>query len=107
MSAKNGTTRKTKASLFATTGTPTGVAGFDWGSQEASRIVGIVQLVTGRGGAIRFGYTRDGSSGSIGLYYGDQRDTLYITPNTDAEDVFGLIERTFENFPMTNGASPK
>lgn len=73
--------------------------GFDWATIDSARIAELVCIVTGRGGAIRFGYTRDGGAGSIGLYYGDQRDTLYIRPSQDAEEVMGLIERTFENLP--------
>ena len=73
---------------------------------EATRIAGIIELVTGRGGAIRFGYSRDGGAGSIGVYLGDQRDTVYIRGNQDPEEVLGLIERTFEAFPFTGGESP-
>lgn len=80
--------------------------GFDWGSVDAGLLAELVELVTGRGGAIRFGYSRDGQAGSIGLYYGDQRDTLYLRPSEDFSDATGIIVRTFENFPYSNGKSP-
>lgn len=82
------------------------VTSFDWGSIDPTRILGLIQLVTGRGGAIRFGYTRDGAAGSIGVYYGDDRDTLYFRPTGDPEENFGLIERTFESLPFSSGKAP-
>jgi hypothetical protein len=79
---------------------------FDWQTVDCRRLSDLIGLITGRGGAVRFGYSRDGFAGSIGVYYGDDRDTVYIRPNQDPEEVFGLIERTFENLPMTSGRAP-
>lgn len=83
-----------------------GQPGFDWGSVEPAVIAKLIELVTGRGGAIRFGYSRDGQAGAIGVYYGDQRDTVYIRPNQDFSDAIGVIERTFEALPYSAGVSP-
>lgn len=80
--------------------------GFDWAIVEPERLSKIIQLVTGRGGAIRFGYSRDGKAGSIGVYYGDDRDTVYLRPNEDVEDVISIIERAFEQLPFSGGKSP-
>lgn len=80
--------------------------GFDWGTVEPSRLCEIITLITGRGGAVRFGYSRDGQAGSIGVYYGDDRDTAYIRPNQDPEEILGVIERMFERFPYSGGKSP-
>lgn len=79
---------------------------YDWGTVEANELARLIQLVTGRGGAIRFGYSRDGNAGSIGVYYGDDRDTVYIRPGQDFSDATGVITRTFESFPYTGGKSP-
>lgn len=93
--------------LFDTGSNGGEASAFDWGSVDPSRLSEIIQLVTSRGGAIRFGYTRDGNAGSIGVYYGDQRDTVYIRPNGDSEESLGLIERTFSNKPRTGGKVPE
>ena len=42
------------------------------------------------GGAIRFGYTRDGGAYAVGLYYGGETCTEYIRPGEDVEQA--LIE---------------
>lgn len=79
---------------------------FTWDAIGADRLWELIQLVTSRGGAIRFGYSRDGNAGSIGVYYGDNRDTLYIRPDGDPEESFRLIEVTFEEYPNSGGKSP-
>lgn len=85
----------------------TGSTSFDWGSVNGGRLSEIVQLVTARGGAIRLGYSRDGNAGSVGVYYGDERDTLYIRPNGDVEETFRIIQEYFEGKPPTGGKSPE
>lgn len=75
----------------------------DWTAMDAGRILEIIGLVTSRGGAIRFGYTRDGKACSVGVYLGEQRDTLYLRPNGDIEEIWTLIESTFEALPNTRG----
>lgn len=98
---------QSSGSLFNHEHDGNGANSFDWISVDTGRLQEIIGIVTARGGAIRLGYSRDGSAGSIGLYYGDNRDTLYIRPNGDVEEVFGLIERTFKAFPLTGGKAPK
>lgn len=83
----------------------TGTA-FSWTDIEPGRLQGLVELVTSRGGAIRFGYSRDGNAGSIGVYYGEERDTVYIRPSEDPESVIRVVEEYFEEKPNTRGASP-
>lgn len=81
-------------------------ASWDWNDIDPGRLHGLVNLVTSRGGAIRFGYSRDGNAGSIGVYYGEDRDTVYLRPGTDGEDALKLIESTFEALPDTRGKQP-
>lgn len=80
---------------------------FDWESIDAERLRELIGMVTNRGGAIRFGYSRDGNAGSIGIYYGSGRDTLYIRPGDNGEDAFQLIEGYFAEKPVTGGKSPE
>lgn len=99
-------TKKKQGSLLNGKGLQTTGTSFDWGSVDANRLSRLIALVTGRGGAIRFGYSRDGNAGSIGVYYAEDRDTVYIRPNGDLEETLSLIESTFENLPYSGGKSP-
>lgn len=103
---KNERHSQTGKSLFGAKAKPDSGIGFDWGTTDAERLQRLIGLITGRGGAVRFGYSRDGGAGSIGVYYGDSRDTLYIRPSDDLEDTLALIERTFEALPYTGGKAP-
>lgn len=100
-------TKNERKSLLGSGGSAGNGYGYNWGEQDCGYILRIIELVTSRGGAIRFGYTRDGGAGSVGVYYGEERDTVYIRPNQNLEEALGVIERAFENFPMTNGKSPE
>lgn len=80
--------------------------GFDWSHVPPSEIAELIGLVTSRGGAIRFGYSRDGQAGSVGIYYGNDRDTVYLRPNEDFSEGTGVITRAFESFPNTGGKAP-
>lgn len=45
------------------------------------------------GGALRFGYTRDGGAYAIGVYYDGEHDTEYLRPDESLDDYLrGLIE---------------
>lgn len=95
----------TTKSLF--NGTAGAGDGFDWGGVDCDRLRRIIALVAGRGGAIRFGYSRDGQAGSVGIYYSDNRDTLWCRPSEDVEDTFKRIESIFEGLPYTGGKAPE
>lgn len=82
-----------------------GVA-FSWDEVPGGELQELIELVTSRGGAIRFGYSRDGNAGSVGVYYGDERDTLYIRPSEDYHNSFARIQEYFQARPNTKGASP-
>lgn len=79
---------------------------FSWDSVDPKRLGELIGMVTVRGGAIRFGYSRDGNAGSIGVYYGEARDTVYIRPTDNPEDTFSFIERFFESKGITGGRAP-
>lgn len=108
MGADKNERRKTvrAKSLFSTNTSNDGV-GFDWSEQDEHRLHRLIVLVTSRGGAIRFGYSRDGQAGSIGIYYGESRDTLWLRPNGDDQAVYERVESTFNELTNTNGRSPE
>lgn len=85
----------------------TGKAGIlGWRSAMPEKILSLIDASTSRGGAVRFGFTRDGGAFACGLYYGGQSDTKYCRPS---EDINTFIEECigyFLDLPDTKGVSP-
>jgi hypothetical protein len=67
----------------------------DWASASAEDVLRLVCAVSVAGGAVRFGYTRDGGAYSIGLYLGDDSKTYYCN---DAEGIGEQITELIEYF---------
>jgi len=57
-------------------------------SCDYASILAIMGAFAEAGGAVRYGYTRDGGAYAIGVYMGDDYVTEYIRPN---EDFLGAI----------------
>ena len=57
----------------------------DWAGVEAGNLISAIAVVSSRGGALRFGYTRDGGAYAVGVYYGDQNFTDYIRPSENVD----------------------
>lgn len=64
----------------------------DWASVQGAVVVRAVAAVGKVGGALRLGYTRDGGAYAIGIYVGDERETVYVSPGDSVEDVLSEIE---------------
>jgi hypothetical protein len=78
----------------------------NWAEVNPGTIAKLVDVVTSRGGAVRFGYTRDGGAYAVGFYYGDESKTDYCRPSDDVE---GFLERWidfYEHLPYSGGKSP-
>lgn len=71
----------------------------DWTKADPKMLSWAVGAVTTAGGAIRFGYTRDGSAYSIGIYLGDDRETVYARPYDDIDSILRQIAEGMENAP--------
>jgi len=67
----------------------------DWANANAENVLQLVCAVAMEGGAVRFGYTRDGGAYSIGLYLGSDSKTYYCN---DAEGINGQLEELIEYF---------
>ena len=64
----------------------------DWGTVDAGLVLKAIETVAKLGGAIRFGYTRDGGSYAIGILGDGDPYTEYIRPTDDISAYFeGLI----------------
>ena len=60
--------------------------GADWGEANPALIAHCVIVVAQQGGALRFGYSRDGGAFSVGVYGdGDAPYTEYIRPSEDID----------------------
>lgn len=57
----------------------------DWATQRADVILALITAVSTTGGAVRFGYTRDGGAYAVGFYGDGEPYTEYIRPNEDVD----------------------
>lgn len=59
-------------------------------------LVDTIQTVAIAGGALRFGYTRDGGAFAIGVYGDGEPYTVYCTPSEDVDSVLRSIRDGFD-----------
>jgi len=65
----------------------------DWGSAEPELLSELIQRITARDGAIRFGYTTDGGAYSVGIYGDGKPFTEFLPGTADVNDwLTGFIE---------------
>jgi hypothetical protein len=57
----------------------------DWSSASSSLVVAAIRAVAARGGALRFGYTRDFGAFAVGIYDGEESTTEYIRPSENID----------------------
>lgn len=79
----------------------------DWERASAEKIKRVVTVISARNGAVRFGYTRDGGAYSVGLYIGDDRETMYCRPYEDIDGLLDQIADGLEEFPIAAAPTPK
>lgn len=69
----------------------------DWGTADAELLRWAIATVAFKGGALRFGYTRDGGAYAVGILGDGEPYTEYIKPSDDiSEYLRGLGERWIE-----------
>jgi hypothetical protein len=65
----------------------------DWESADSDLLKRAVAIVSSRGGALRFGYTRDGGAYAIGILGDGDPYTEYLRPTDDIDEYLrALIE---------------
>lgn len=69
----------------------------DWGTADPKLLLRAIELVTKAGGALRFGYTRDGGAYAIGVYENGNCETEYLKPDESLDDWLQGIIRDFED----------
>lgn len=67
----------------------------DWANADPTMVLELVCCVAREGGAIRYGYTRDGGAYSIGLYLGEDSKTYYCN---EAEGINDQLKDLIEYF---------
>jgi len=68
----------------------------DWGTADSGAIVRAIRAVSTRGGALRFGYTRDGSAYATGIYDREESTTEYVRPSEDVNFYLAGLSEDFE-----------
>lgn len=64
----------------------------DWGTADAQLVLRAIEVVAKAGGALRFGYTRDGGSYAVGILGDGDPYTEYVRPSDDLSSYLeGLI----------------
>ena len=63
----------------------------DWASYSPDKIVGLISVVVRRGGAVRYGATRDGDGYSIGVYMGENSKTYYANSTEELDDLMEYL----------------
>jgi len=69
----------------------------DWGAQDAGTILRAIEVVAKQGGALRFGYTRDGGAYAIGVMGDGEPYTEYLRPNDDVGEYLRVLIAQWED----------
>lgn len=72
-----------------------GRGGADWGDVDPTHVLAVISALAKTGGAVRFGYTRDGGAFAVGIYGDGEPFTVYAKPHGEIED---LLQRLWETY---------
>lgn len=67
----------------------------DWASAETATLRRAIETAASTGGALRFGYSRDGGAYAIGIYGDGDPYTEFVRP---AEDINVFLEEVIQLF---------
>ena len=63
----------------------------DWASVDPTKIVRAIAAISRAGGAIRFGYTRDGGAYALGIMGDGEPYTEYLRPTDDIGEYLDVL----------------
>lgn len=63
----------------------------DWQTANPEIVLHAIAVVAFNGGALRFGYTRDGGAYAIGIYLGGESFTEYVRPHEDIDSYLSAL----------------
>jgi len=75
----------------------------DWASVDPVALRGAIASVTLSGGAIRFGYTRDGGAYAVGILGDGDPYTEYLRPSDDVAGYLAELADDFKSGPKLLG----
>lgn len=92
--ASRGSTRNVDRLSAFTSGKGKGSA--DWGACDPARIQAVVVGITGLGGAVTFGLSRDLGAHSLTLLLDGNRSTLWFNGNANLDDELDSVRATLD-----------
>lgn len=75
-------------------------ANVSWGDVNPGTLRELISVASQRGGAVRFGLTRDGGAYAIGVYYGNDYWTDYVRPGEDITQYLIDLTQSFLDADM-------
>jgi hypothetical protein len=79
----------------------------DWSSADATAIREAIVSAAATGGAVRFGYSRDGGAYAIGIYGDGEPYTEFVKPAEDIDITLVYIRELFESIADDRAAGKK
>lgn len=67
----------------------------DWATANPEWVMAAIAALAFKGGALRFGYTRDGGAYAIGIYFGGEHYTEYVRPSENIDTYLSDLVRDF------------
>jgi hypothetical protein len=79
----------------------------DWGATSAERIREAIVSAANVGGALRFGYSRDGGAYAIGVYGDGEPYTEFVRPSEDVETYLLNVKEFFDGLADAQATARK
>lgn len=83
-----------------------GASTADWASVGADAIRRAITAAAVCGGALRFGYSRDGGAYAVGIYGDGDPYTEFVRPSDDIEGFLEDVIALFDDLGDDNAAAP-
>jgi len=68
----------------------------DWQTADPGLVLSVIERAAITGGAVRFGYSRDGGAYAIGIYGDGDPYTEYCKPSEDLNEFLTLVLRLYD-----------
>lgn len=75
----------------------------DWGTCTPERLQAVVEQITGMGGAITVGLSRDQGAHFLTLLLDDTKSTLWFNGNADLDEELQAVYETLVGMPQNKG----
>lgn len=79
----------------------------DWEACDPNTLVKLIATASKKGGALRFGYTRDGGAYAIGVYAGGDYFTDYVRPSEDIDSYLTDLLSSFDDYEPDEKDPPR